>query len=126
MTQAELTLVDLRPQVRAALVGISSTVPFQVRERWNRQTAEGAVITYAQTDNRSTSCPVVDELRCQIDVFAPERAEATELSEGVNQALLALGLRREEMRESVEENGLRRCTLVYGRRVDKRFLRFID
>lgn len=126
MTQAELTLVDLRAQVKAALSGMSCTVPFQVRERWNRQELSGAVVTYAEKDNRSTECSVVDELSYQIDIWAQERGEVTALCAAVNTAMLNLGLKRQEKREDVAEDGLRHCSLAFGGRVDKRFMRWID
>lgn len=126
MTRAERTLVDLRAQVKAALTGMECAVPFTVRERWSRGSAEGAVLTYAEKENRSTDCPVVDQLSYQIDIWAAERGQTEALAQAANEALLDMGLRRLSKEERAEELGLRRCTMVFGRRVDKRFGRLID
>jgi hypothetical protein len=124
--EAEASIADLRPQIKAALLAIESDVPFAVRQRWSSEAAGGVCVTYAEIENRSTECPVVDELSYQIDVWAQSQDEVTYVAGVVNDALLEMGLKRQSRKESVEENGVRRCTMVFGRKVDKRWGRFID
>lgn len=126
MREIEAEMVDLRPLIKAALSGIVSETPFTVRQRWGHGQVTGVTVTYAEKENRSTECPVVDFLSYQIDVWAPERAQVTELAGLVNAALLELGLKRLSRSESVTEDGLRRCEMVFGRKLDKRWGRFID
>ena len=126
MREIEAEMVDLRPIIKAALSAIESETPFTVRERWGHGPVSGAVITYGEKENRSTECPVVDALSYQIDVWAQGRDEVTYVAGVVNDALLEMGLKRQGRKESVEENGMRRCTMVFGRKVDKRWGRFID
>jgi hypothetical protein len=108
----EAGMVDLRPQIRAALLAVESDVPFAVRQRWSSEAAGGVCVTYAEVENRSTECPVVDFVSYQVDVWAPERAQVTELAALVNTALLELGLKRLSRTESVTKDGLRRCELT--------------
>lgn len=126
MRDVEAGMADLRQLVRETLLGIQSERPFQVRQRWGHETPSGLAVTYAEKENRSTECPVVDFISYQIDVWAPEREQVTELTLLVNRALLELGLRRLSREESVEQDGTRRCSMVFGRKLDKRWGRFMD
>lgn len=126
MRDEETLMVDLRGVVRAALESIECETPFTVRQRWGHEPTAGVTVTYGEKENRSTECPVVDFVSYQVDVWAPERAQVTELAALVNTALLELGLKRLSRTESVTKDGLRRCELVFGRKVDKRWGRFID
>ena len=126
MRDAEAVMVDLRTQVRAALLAMESELPFTVRQRWSQEPPESITIAYSEKENRSTECSVVDFISYQVDVWAGERAQVTQLAALVNRAMLELGLRRLSRGESVEQNGMRRCTMVFGRKIDKRWGRFID
>lgn len=126
MTETELTLVDLRPQIKAALEGMETELPFQVRQSWPRAGVAGTVITYAEAENRSTDCSVVDELRYELSVWTPERDTAKTLAEEVNRTMLNMGLKRLSMGEVLEDGTFRRCRLVFGTRVDKRWMRAVE
>lgn len=127
MTEAELTLVDARAQVKAALEGMESDIAFSVRQSCPREAAEGVVVTYGEYDNRSTDCPVVDEIEYQVDIWAFDRETATALANLVNRAMLGIGLKRTYMGPDTAENSkYERKTLRFGRRVDKRIMRLVD
>ena len=126
MTEAELTLVDARQQVKTALEGIESERSFDVRQSWPREEADGVVITYSEYDNRSTDCPVVDELSYQIDIWTFDRETAVELAALVNRAMLELGLKRTYMGEIMENGVFQRKTMRFGRKIDKRWMRLMD
>ncbi|MCD7887007.1 MAG: hypothetical protein LUG44_05240 [Clostridiales bacterium] len=127
MTEAELTLVDARAQVKASLEGMESDIAFSVRQSCPREPAEGVVITYGEYDNRSTDCPVVDEIEYQVDIWAFDRETATTLANLVNRAMLGIGLKRTYMGpDTVENSKYERKTLRFGRRVDKRSMRLIN
>ncbi|MCC8075929.1 MAG: hypothetical protein LIO95_08340 [Clostridiales bacterium] len=127
MTEAELTLVDARAQVKAALEGMESDIAFSVRQSYPREAAEGVVITYGEYDNRSTDCPVVDEIVYQVDIWAFDRETAAALANLVNRAMLGIGLKRTYMGpDTVENSTYERKTLRFGRRVDKRTMRLIN
>lgn len=127
MTQAELLLVDLREQIRAALLAIPYPKPFAVRQHFPREPAQGTVLLYQEYDNHSTACPVVDELCYQIDVYAPDREAVSALSQLVNSSMLTLGLKRVYMGAETLANGVQEHRILrFGRKIDKRFLRLID
>ncbi|MCD8190553.1 MAG: hypothetical protein LUD78_10100 [Clostridiales bacterium] len=127
MTEAELTLVDARAQVKAALEGMESDIAFSVRQSYPREAAEGVVVTYGEYDNRSTDCPVVDEIEYQVDIWAFDRETAAALANLVNRAMLGIGLKRTYMGpDAVENSKYERKTLRFGRRVDKRTMRLIN
>ncbi|MCD8147096.1 MAG: hypothetical protein LUD84_07470 [Clostridiales bacterium] len=127
MTEAELTLVDARAQVKAALEEMESDLSFTVRQSYPREAADGVVVTYGEYDNRSTDCPVVDEITYQVDIWAFDRETAAALTDLVNRAMLGIGLKRTYMGPDVVENSTyERKTLRFGRRVDKRTMRLIN
>ncbi|MCD7757370.1 MAG: hypothetical protein LUH45_04290 [Clostridiales bacterium] len=127
MTEAELTLVDARAQVKAALEGMESDIAFSVRQSYPREAAEGVIITYEEYDNRSTDCPVVDEIVYQVDIWAFDRETAAALAALVNRSMLSIGLKRTYMGpDTVENSTYERKTLRFGRRVDKRTMRLIN
>ena len=74
--------------------------------------------------NRSTEQAVVDELIYQVSVRAPRFDRLHELCDGVNRAMLGLGLRRvyssPDGYESAGEGAYTK-TFRFGRKVDKRF-----
>lgn len=127
MTEAELTLVDLREQVREALLAMECGTAFSVRQSWPREQSDGVVVTYREYDNRSTSVSVVDAVEYQIDIWAFERETVVALAEQVNCALLTMGLKRTYMGPETLENGMfEHKTLRFGRKVDKRWMRLVD
>lgn len=130
MTHAvETLLVDGRGDVRAAIEAQESDIPFTVRGVYPRGRAEGARIIVSEYANRSTDCPVVDELSYRIDVWAPDRESVVALSGLVSRALTGLGLRRQYAGPdelSGDPEGYCVKSFRYGRRVDKRMMRLID
>lgn len=127
MTEAELTLVDARAQVKAALEGMESDIGFSVRQSYPREAAEGVVVTYGEYDNHSTDCSVVDEIAYQVDIWAFDRETTAALAGLVNRAMLTIGLKRTYMGPDVSVSSrYERKTLRFGRRVDKRTMRLID
>ncbi len=127
MTEAELTLVDARAQVKAALEEMESDIAFSVRQSYPKEAVEGVVVTYGEYDNRSTDCPVVDEIVYQVDIWAFDRETAAALAALVNRAMLGIGLKRTYMGpDTVENSTYERKTLRFGRRVDKRTMRLIN
>lgn len=127
MTEAELALVDLREQVREALLSIECGIAFSVRQSWPRQQTDGVVVTYQEYDNRSTAISVVDTVEYQIDIWALDRETVVALAEQVNRALLTLGLKRTYMGPEALENGVfEHKVLRFGRKVDKRWMRLVD
>lgn len=129
MTEAALTLVDGRAQVRQALAEMECPVSFTVQGRYPRSTQEGVLITVGEYSNTSTDCPVVDRLSYQIDLWAFDRGTVVTLSEAVNRTLLSMGFRREYAgpdERSAEPAGYCVKTFRYGRKVDKRWMRLMD
>ena len=78
MTEAALTLVDGRAQVRKALEDMECSVAYTVRGRYPRSTQDGVLVTVGEYTNTSTDCPVVDKLSYQIEDMrmVAERAAA--------------------------------------------------
>lgn len=127
MKEAEMKLVDLRGQVKAALEGMECEIPFSVRQSWPRQAAEGVIVTYEEHDNRSTDCAVVDFVEYQVDIWAFDRETVGRLAEKVNRAMMEIGLKRTYMGAERLENGTyERKTMRFGRNVDKRWMRAVD
>lgn len=127
MTEAELILVDARPQIKAALEGMETDLAFSVRQSYPREREDGVVITYGEFNNRSTDCPVVDEISYQVDIWAFDRETVVKLTSLVNRAMLGIGLLRQYMGPDVAENSqYERKTLRFGRKVDKRTMRLVD
>ena len=73
MTEAALTLVDGRAQVRKALEEMECSVAYTVRGRYPHSTQDGVLVTVGEYTNTSTDCPVVDKLSYQIDLWAFDR-----------------------------------------------------
>lgn len=127
MTEAELILVDARPQIKTALEGMETDLAFSVRQSYPREREDGVVITYGEFNNRSTDCPVVDEISYQVDIWAFDRETVVKLTGLVNRAMLGIGLLRQYMGPDVVENSqYERKTLRFGRKVDKRTMRLVD
>lgn len=127
MTEAELRLVDLRSEIRERLESMECEVEYTVRQSQPREPSQGIIITYQEFDNRSTNCPVVDEVSYQIELWAFQREDLVTLAEAVNRAMLEMGLKRLYMGpESVEPDGYERKIMRFGRLIDKRYMRFID
>lgn len=129
MTEAALTLVDGRAQVRKALEDMECSVAYTVRGRYPRSTQDGVLVTVGEYTNTSTDCPVVDKLSYQIDLWAFDRGAVVILSEAVNRTLLEMGFLREYAgpdERSDEPAGYCRKTFRYGRKVDKRWMRLMD
>lgn len=129
MTDVEKRLVDGRKAVREALAAAETDGTFTVRGSYPRSTSDGVVITVGEYANVTTDCPVVDQIAYQIDIWAFERETVVGLSQLVNGALTALGLKRQYAGpDTISENPAGYCTKTfrYGRRVDKRTMRLID
>lgn len=129
MTEAALTLVDGRTQVRQALTEMECAVSFSVQGRYPRSTQDGVMVTVGEYSNTSTDCPVVDKLSYQIDLWAFDRGTVVALSEAVNRTLVGMGFRREYTgpdERSEEPLGYCKKTFRYGRKVDKRWMRLMD
>ena len=103
MTEAALTLVDGRAQVRKALEDMECSVAYTVRGRYPRSTQDGVLVTVGEYTNTSTDCSVVDKLSYQIDLWAFGPDERSD-----------------------EPTGYCRKTFRYGRKVDKRWMRLMD
>ena len=56
MTEAALTLVDGRAQVRKALEDMECSVAYTVRGRYPRSTQDGVLVTVGEYTNTSTDC----------------------------------------------------------------------
>ena len=100
---------------------------YTVRGRYPRSTQDGVLVTVGEYTNTSTDCPVVDKLSYQIDLWAFDRGTVVTLSEAVNRTLLRMGFLREYAgpdERSEEPAGYCRKTFRYGRKVDKRWMRF--
>ena len=126
---AELLLCDGREQVRQALAAAAEQLEFRLRSAYARSPAEGDTVTWGEWANKSTDCPVVDELSYQVKVWARDLDRLQALCDGVNRAMLGLGLRRtytspdEFGQDGV---GFYTKTFRFGRKVDKRTMRLID
>lgn len=124
MSDAELTLADLREPVKRALEGIAFPFPVAVRQSWPREAAEGVIITYQEYDNHSTACSVVDFVEVQVDLWAYDRESVRVLAGLVNRAMLEMGLKRTYMGPELMEHGTyERKTMRFGRNIDKRWMR---
>lgn len=127
MTEAELTLVNLDSEVKAALQAALADTGTAVRQQWPKERTEGTVVTWQEYDNRSTDCGVVDAVEYQIDLWAERREVLTALTDKVNRAMLELGLKRTYLGPAALGNGaLERRTMRFGRKVDKRSMRLVD
>lgn len=127
MKEAEWKLVDLREQVRQALLAAEYGEAVSVRQAWPREDSEGLIITYQEYDNHSTDCSVVDFVEYQVDLWAYDRETVRRLAQAVNRALLNIGLKRTYMGPEREETSLyERKTMRFGRNVDKRWMRATD
>lgn len=129
MRETEGLLVDARAQIKEALEAAECEVHFDVRQRWPVTEAEGVLVTYQEYSNVNTSCPVVDELIYQIDVWAFDRETVQTVAAAVNRAMLELGLKRVWSGEdAIADDSSRyvRKSYRFGRKVDKRFMRLVD
>ena len=111
MTEAALTLVDGRAQVRKALEEMECSVAYTVRGRYPRSTQDGVLVTVGEY------------------LWAFDRGTVVTLSEAVNRTLLGMGFLREYAgpdERSEEPAGYCRKTFRYGRKVDKRWMRLMD
>lgn len=129
MKEAELLLVDGRAQVAEALEHLQADCPFTLSCAYARASGGGAQVIWSEFSNVSTAVPVVDELTYQVTVRAENPDDLTELSAGVNRAMLELGFRRSYGSEDgYDAGGAGACTKTYrfSGKVDKRTLRLID
>ena len=127
--EAELLLCDGREQVCQALAAAAEELGFRLRSAYVRAPAEGDTVTWGEWANKSTDCPVVDELSYQVKVWARDLDRLRTLCDGVNRAMLALGLRRTYTSPdefSQDGAGCYTKTFRFGRKVDKRTMRLID
>ena len=86
-------------------------------------------MTWGEWANKSTDCPVVDELSYQVKVWAQDLDRLRAISAGVNRAMLGLGLKRTySAPDEFAQDGMGFYTKTYrfGRKVDKRTMRLID
>lgn len=129
MKSAEMILVDARAQVKTALEQTECSVPYVVRQRWNVEEAQGAVVTYGEYSNVSTDCIVVDEIVYQVDIWAQDREQVNIISAAVNGAMISMGLKRVYAGADAvarDSSGYLRKTYRFGRKVDKRSMRLVD
>ncbi len=125
----EQTMIDAREQIRAALSALETEVPYTLRGRYPKGAAEGNAVIWGEYANVGTACPVVDEVVFQVDLWTETPAARLALTEAVNRAMTGLGLRRVYAGpESYDEGagGCYRRTLRFGRKVDKRWGRWMD
>lgn len=126
---AELLLCDGREDVRQALAEAAEELEFRLRSTAPRSSGEGETVTWGEWANKSTDCPVVDELSYQVKVWAQDLDRLRAISAGVNRAMLGLGLKRTySAPDEFAQDGMGFYTKTYrfGRKVDKRTMRLID
>lgn len=126
---AELLLCDGREDVRQALAEAAEKLEFRLRSTAPRSSGEGETVTWGEWANKSTDCPVVDELSYQVKVWAQDLDRLRAISAGVNRAMLGLGLKRTySAPDEFAQDGMGFYTKTYrfGRKVDKRTMRLID
>lgn len=129
MREIEALLADGREDVRNALAGMETEVPFTLRSGFFRAGAEGDLVTWGEYSNLSTDCPVVDRVTYQVTVWAGDLDRLRALSAGVNRALIGLGLKRTYTSPddfNADTMGYYTKTFRFGRKVDKRTMRLID
>lgn len=127
--EAELLLCDGREQVHQALAAAAEELGFRLRNTAPRSSGEGETVTWGEWANKSTDCPVVDELTYQMKVWAGDLDRLRALSAGVNRAMLGLGLKRTYTSpDEFTQDGVGFYTKIFrfGRKVDKRTMRLID
>lgn len=130
MTAQWTELVDATAQIRGALEGLDTSLPYTVAARWPRAAPAGNLITVTEITNQQTDVPVVDTLAYQIDIWGAEPDNVRALAPLVNAALCGIGLRRDYAgaAEMLSSGGGYFCrkTFRFGRKVDKRTMRLID
>lgn len=127
--EAELLLCDGREQVCQALSAAAEELGFRLRNTAPRSSGAGETVTWGEWSNKSTDCPVVDEVSYQVKIWARDLDRLRAISAGVNRAMLGLGLRRNYTSpDDFTEDGVGFYTKTFrfGRRVDKRTMRLID
>lgn len=129
MKETELLLVDGREQVAQALKGMEMEFAFSVSGTYARENGGGAQVIWSEFSNVSTDVPVVDKLVYQVTVRAENLDRLRALCQGVNRAMLKLGLRRTYAGDDgfdSEGAGAYTKTYRFGRKIDKRTMRLID
>jgi hypothetical protein len=128
MQEIANTLCDARSAVQNALAAMEPGIPFTLRSGFFRAQAAGDLVVWREWANRSTDCPVVDELLFEVQILAQDTDRLRTLCDGVNAALLELGLRRVYSSPDAFDADSGRCTKTFrfGRKVDKRWMRLMD
>jgi len=129
MTEEWTEMVELAPQVKAALRELDTELAYTVLSRWPRREDKGNLITVSEITNQQTALSVVDDLAVQVDIWSTERDVVRALAPLVNAAVCGMGLRRDYAGDIEQQSGglwAFRKTFRFGRRVDKRFMRLID
>ncbi len=126
MKQWNTTLCDLSPAVKQALEGMDCKVPFTLRRGFARGSFSAPLVLWREWSNVSTDCPVVDAVTFEVTVLAPDMDQLSALAQGVNQALIGLGLRRRYAAPDKFDGQNYQKTFRFGRAIDKRMMRFVD
>lgn len=126
MKQWETMLCDLSPAVKQALEGIDCGVPFTLRRGFARGEFFPPLVVWREWSNVSTNCPVVDAFSFEVTVFALDMDQLGALSQGVNKALVGLGLRRSYAAPDKFDGQNYVKTFRFGRAIDKRTMRLVD
>jgi len=122
-------VVDARKQIKEALESIESSTNFKVKMQFPQSVNDGEMITYFELLNQQTNISVVDELAFQVDIWAYDMATLCSLTEKANDALTAIGLKRQFVSPDIVptgNGGYFRKTMRFGRKVDTRTNRLID
>ena len=129
MGETECLLVDARAQVKAALEAMDTRIPFALQADFAPTPPRGNTVVWGEWANVTTRCPVVDRLTFQVDIYAENRTARQELSQAVNRALTAMGLKRIYASADLYEDVGQGCyckRFRFARKVDKRSMRLID
>ena len=108
----------------------------QRRRSWNSgsqhcplTSGRGETVTWGEWANKSTDCPVVDEVSYQVKIWAQDLDRLRGHQRRSQPAQLGLGLKRTySAPDEFAEDGMGFYTKTYrfGRKVDKRTMRLID
>lgn len=126
MNQWNTTLCDISPAVKQALEGIDCGISFTLRRGFARGSFSAPLVVWREWSNVSTDCPVVDAVTFEVTVLASDMDQLTALSQGVNEALIGLGLRRSYAAPDKFDGQNYVKTFRFGRAIDKRTMRFVD
>ncbi len=126
MKPCETMLCDVSPAIKQALERIDCGVPFTLRRGFARGSFSAPLVVWREWSNVSTDCPVVDAFSFEVTVLAEDMDQLQTLCQGVNEALIALGLRRSYASPDKFDGQNYTKTFRFGRKIDKRFLRLVD